>query len=136
MTEVKPAEDINELLKDPKKFGFPTFSEYANNPDKYVFTAGERLGHIDKSTHAFRHLVQKHRYRLGAWNVDTLEEIERIAKNEGVDLLKCKLAPTVIRNPGGKVDIEIEFVPDTGILDAGGKPVLKFFQRVFGKGKK
>jgi hypothetical protein len=135
MTNKAAPASVEDLFSNPHAFGFPTFAEFAKEPDKYRYTLNERLGHIDKSVHNFRELVQKHRYRLGSWCVDTLEEIERIAKSEGVDLMRCKLAPVVERHAGGKVDIEIEFVPDTGVLDAGGKPVLRFFQRLF-SGKK
>jgi hypothetical protein len=131
MTANKPAATVEDLLANPHAFGFPNYAEYCKAPEKYKYTIGERLGHIDKSVHNFRNLVQKQRYRLGAFLVDKLEELERIAKNEGIDLMQCKLAPVVIRHAGGKVDIEVEFVPRTGLLDAKGTPVMKFFKRIF-----
>lgn len=135
MTANNPA-TVEDLLSNPRRFGFPTFAEFSQNPDKYRYTLSERLGQIDQSTKVFKNLVQKQRYRLGRHVVKTLEEIERIAKEEGIDLMRCKLAPVVERHAGGKVDIEVEFVPDTGLLTDKGAPVLKFFQRVFKRGKK
>jgi hypothetical protein len=118
---------VENVLANPKAFGFPTVQEFARNPDKYRDTLNAKMGRLDQSTQTFKHLVERQTYKIAGFEVKTLEEVERIAKGEGIDLKGCKFCPQVIPTVGGKCRIVIEFRATTlsRILDAMGSPFRK-----------
>ena len=119
---------VEKLMADPAKYGFPTFAQFCRTPEKWrPDTEDDRLARVDRSTQTFKAIVSKQVYRVAGYDVATLEEAQRIARNEGVDLSKCKLCPLVVPEPGGKCKIVVEFLPKTEskILNANGTPFYK-----------
>lgn len=118
------AEDI---MRDPNKYGVPTIHQFARNPEKYFDSNEDRMGRIDKSSELLKDVVEKQWYKLGKWKVDSLEKIERIAKEEGIDLANCKLCPQIVPSVAGKCDIIVEFKPKLAsrILDMFGRNIWK-----------
>lgn len=114
---------VEELLGNPRKYGFPTFAEFAKNPDKFRTSSDDRLARVDESTQTFKHIVERQTYKILGYKVKTLEEVERIAKNEGFDLKNCKFVPQVIPTTAGKCEIIVEFraAKVSKILDAFGR---------------
>lgn len=89
--------------------GFPTFDQFRKNPDKWREAADEVLKAVDESTHAFRGLVVKQRYEAFGYPCDTLEQVERICRDEGVALRDLDMRPQIIPVVGGKCEIIIGF---------------------------
>lgn len=103
---------IDDLLNDPKKFGLPTFEEFAKNPDQWRKAADEALCLAEKGSQleGLRKLVVKKTYQVAGYKCDTLEEAERVALNEGWDLRMMDMQPHIVPLGGGKCNIHIVFV--------------------------
>lgn len=96
-----------QLKSNPSKYGFPTFEEYARNPSRYVkqFRGGESDA-LDtvangSSLEAVRHATKDVEYHLLQYKTKKLEEIERIARDNGIDLRRMKFK-AIIQNMGGQ----------------------------------
>lgn len=119
---------VDDVLANPGKFGVPTFEEFSKNPAKYRDSVQARLGRIDKSSVTLNGLIEKQTYKVAGYECKTLEEAERIAKNEGIDLMRCKLCPQIVQGSmAGKYRIIVELKMPTysRIMDQFGK----FFRR-------
>jgi hypothetical protein len=96
--------------------GFPTFDEFKKNPDKYRRRPEEILESADRSTIAFRDRVSKQRYGWRDQYVfDSLEQVQRVIKDEGYSELDLEMEPIVRPLNGssrdGKVEIIVRFWP-------------------------
>lgn len=103
-------ETPEEILEDPHKFGVPTYKEFLANRDKWTGNSlNDELGSIDNSTQLkdLRDKLKKQQYMFRGYLCATLEELDNIAKNEGVDLLQCKVEPQIIPGHGGDFDIVV-----------------------------
>lgn len=91
ITERLASATTDDLIADPKSFGMPTFAEFASNPDKYRKPVDELLRIADKGS-AILSKLKEHRYYFEGYPCANLEEVERVAKNEGVtpDQFKMK----------------------------------------------
>lgn len=119
---------VEDVLANPHKYGFPTIQEFAANPDKYRESLSKRLARVDQSSAVFKNSLERQTYKIAGFKVKTLEEVERIAREEGINLADCNFAPQVL--PGsmpGKVEIMVEFKVKTTskLLDLLGRPFKK-----------
>lgn len=104
--------NIEDLLNDPHAFGVPTFEEFAKNPEAWRKASDEILKIVDASSATgLKNLVVKQTYEVAGYKCKTLEEVERVAKNEGWDMLKMSIEPQIIPETGGKCTIHVKFVP-------------------------
>lgn len=98
-----------ELMADPKKYGFPTFDEFAKNPDKYRRSVDEVLAAASNGSLTIRNFVRRHIYEIAGYRAHSLEEVESIAKNEGLEIQNLEMQPQVIPIGAGKCDILVRF---------------------------
>lgn len=104
--EVNWAEHLPQLIK----MGFPTFDEFKKNPDKWRKRPDEILESADQSTQAFRNDVKTQRYFWeDKYEVDSLEDIERICREEGVNRGDLEMEPIVRQVNEGKVEVLVRF---------------------------
>ena len=96
----------DDIMHDPKEFGFPTFQEFSKNPQK--FRNPEVLGIADGGSKMLN-MVQKHKYKFGKYTTDKIEEIDRIIKDEGYTQDDLTMIPQILPDVGGKCIILIEF---------------------------
>lgn len=75
--------DLETVMVNPKEFGCPTFQEFASNPDKWRRPTNELMGAIAGSSQALKRL-KEHRYYFEGIPCKSLEDAERIAREEGV----------------------------------------------------
>lgn len=118
---------VENVLANPSKYGFPTFQEFARKPAQWRDTLDDKLARFDGSSKLFKNLVEKQTYKISGYEVDTLEQVEHIAKNEGIDLNGCKFCPQVLPQGNGKCRIVVEFKRQgmSRILDFMGRPFRK-----------
>lgn len=90
--------------------GFPTFDEFKKNPDKYRSRKDEVLASADHGSIDLRSLVRTHKYEIEGYRCDNLETVERVAKDEGIDLGQLEMKPEIIPIGAGKCDILVRFV--------------------------
>ena len=111
---------LENILANPAAFGLPTFHEFAKDPDAYSDSKNDRLGRVDRSSVIFKNLIEKQVYKIAGFEVKTLEEVDRIAREENIDLLQCKLVPEVAPTVAGKCNVVLEFKPKSQIVDNEG----------------
>jgi hypothetical protein len=98
--------EIDQLYKNPNKFGFPTFEQYAKNPERYISQfRGRETESLDvvangSSLAGLRKSTQDVVYKIFQYETRKLEEVERIARENGIDLRKLKFK-AIIQNMGG-----------------------------------
>lgn len=98
----------DDILKMP---GVPTFEEFCKSPDKYRTREDEKFGLADKGSSNLNRHVQRHRYEIEGYSCKNLEEVERVARAQGIPIEALDYQPEVIPQGGGKCDLLVKFVP-------------------------
>lgn len=96
---------------DPTKLGMPSFDEFAKNPEKYMGREDDRLSEADVGASQVKHLVKRHIYEIEGYRCKTLEEVERVARNQGIPIRELDYRPSMVQAGAGKYDIIVKFVP-------------------------
>lgn len=121
--------DYGEVISYAQSIpGFPTFEEFSKNPDKYRDTLDNVMERIDNGPKQYRTNLEKTVYYFETYKCDSLEQAQRIASEEGLDLLKdFDWEPEFL--PGsmnGKIICKVTIKRKlTGkLLDAKGNPLI------------
>lgn len=100
------------------KVGFPTFDEFRKNPDKYRKGADELFASADASTQnpGMRRKLDSQKYMWrNQYVCSSLEQIERIAKEEGFQANDLEMLPITRKLHGtdeqGDIEIIIQYWP-------------------------
>lgn len=103
---------------------FPTFSEFIKNPDRWRNRADSIFESADQSSVTFKKNVKKHTYSWkDEYACNSLEQVERIAKEEGLTPLDLEMCPKVRPIHGtdsSKLEIVIQFWPKEEFKNRGG----------------
>lgn len=108
--------DFDETIEWLTQRGFPTFEEFKKNPDKWRPRSEEILESADRSSISYRARLGKQSYM---WKdqieCKTLEQLQRICKEEGYDPLNLEMRP-ILKPRGGtgkdrRTDLVIQFWP-------------------------
>lgn len=102
--------DMGEILQNPNKFGAPTFQQFCANREKYMGRSDEWFAAVDKGSTALARKVKKHIYKIKGYRVNTLEKLQQIALDMGLDPFKLIPKPEVIDVGGGWCNLEVTFV--------------------------
>ena len=101
---------LEDLLNNPKAYGLPTFEEFAAKPEKWRQSAERIFEMVDiGSTNGLKNVVAKHEYEILGYKCNSLEEDERVAKNEGIALASLEIKPEILPQGGGKCNILVRF---------------------------
>lgn len=100
---------LEDIIDNPKKFGAPTFEEFARDPQKWFGRKDELMGIVDKGSENLNRHVRKHIFKFKQWKCKSLEEVEVIVKDHGLELDDLDIAPQLINMEGDKCDILVEF---------------------------
>lgn len=98
--------EIEQIHENPNQFGFPTFEQYASNPTKYLTQfKGKETETFDTVANGsnlagLRKMTKSVKYEIFQYKTNKLEEVERIARDNGIDLRKLKFK-AIIQNMGG-----------------------------------
>lgn len=111
--KIADVKDADEIFEDPHKFGLPTFDEFARNRDKYLGREDDRFSEADAGSKALNKHVQRHVYEIEGYRCKTLEEVERVARNQGIPLKELDYQPQVVPTSAGKCDLLVRFVSKT-----------------------
>lgn len=102
---------LEEIQNNPGKFGAPTFEEFKRNRSKYLGKKDDTFGIIDHGSRNLRRAVNKHIYEIEGYQCKTLEEVERVAKEQlGLDINDLDYRPDIIPQGGGRCDIKVKFI--------------------------
>lgn len=108
--KIAEAKDTGEMFDNPEEFGLPTFDEFAKNRDKYMGTDEDRLLEVERGSQTMRRQVSRHVYEIEGYRCRSLEEVERIAKEQGIPLRELDYRPQKISAGAGKFDLIVRFV--------------------------
>lgn len=107
---MKALNDISDLVERPHDYGFFTFEEFVKNRDKIVGPGPEQeaLACVEKGGTLFNRYTKRHVYEVGGYRCKTLEEVERVARAQGIPINHFKA--TIIDQGCGKGDILVKFM--------------------------
>ena len=110
LQKIADAKDSGELFDNPEDFGLPTIEEFAKNKEKYLGREDDRLIEVERGSQTMRKSVSRHIYEVEGYRCKTLEEVEKIAKEQGIPLRELDYRPQVIQAGAGKFDLIVRFV--------------------------
>lgn len=89
----------------------PSFEEFCKNRDKYLGREDDRFAEADAGANNLKKYTQRHIYEIEGYRCKTLEEVQRVANNQGIPIKSLDYRPEIIPLGGGKCDILVRFVP-------------------------
>lgn len=110
LDKIAEVKDVSEILEDPHKYGMPTFEEFARNSEKYLGRDDDAFSQVDAGSRNLDRHVKRHVYEIEGYRCKSLEEVERVARSQGIALKELEYEPELIPLGGGKCDILIKFV--------------------------
>lgn len=99
-----------EFSANPEKFGFPRFDQWKAKREKLLGASDEILSRADKGSELLAGQIKRHVYEIEGYRCRSLEEVERVAKSQGIDLKKLDYRPQLCQAGAGKYDIVVKFV--------------------------
>lgn len=100
---------LQDIVDDPSKYGAPTFDEFRRHPEKWLGRADEKLISADQGSQVLGN-VQRHIYEIEGYRCKTIEEVERVAKSQGIPLKELDYRAQLIPCGGGKADVLVKFI--------------------------
>jgi hypothetical protein len=84
---------VQDIMKDPSKYGAPSFEEFCKNPSKYsaVASVEEELGSIDNGGSNLRKILKKITYHVGFQEFKSLERAVQFCHDHNIDVTKWKV---------------------------------------------
>ncbi len=110
LEKIQDAESTAEIFDNPEDFGMPTFDEFCRNREKYMGRDDDRLTEVERGSVTMRNSVKRHVYELEGYRCHSLEEVERVALNQGIQLRELDYRPQVVQAGAGKFDLIVKFV--------------------------
>ena len=99
----------DDLLRDPRSFGMPTLQEFMASPDKYRKSADQLLRAADQGSKTLKDLKEHRYYFEGIACGSSLEEVERVARNEGVAIDTLEMRTGLEKIGAGKFRAHVFF---------------------------
>jgi hypothetical protein len=109
MAELFANATLEDIAKDPRKYGAPTYEEYVRNRSRYQAQTANLFDVADNGTSNLKMVLKGYRYEIDGYKCDTLEEVERVAKSQGYSEEDLEMLPEVIPLGGGWCDILVRF---------------------------
>lgn len=114
--------DIVDIIVNNSKYGFMSFEEFKRNYNRLKDNkVNEMFGWIDKGGEIIRPYLRKILYEIEGYRCKTLEEVERVAKSQGIDLTSLDYQAVAIPQSSYKCDVLIRFLPKKEILKRNGQ---------------
>ena len=110
LQKISEAKDTGEIFDNPEEFGMPSFEEFSRNREKYMGRDDDRLIEVDRGSQEMKRSVKRHIYEIEGYRCRSLEEVERIAKEQGIPLRELDYRPEVTQAGAGKFDVIVRFV--------------------------
>lgn len=104
-----------DIMANPHEYGIPSFAEFARNPAKWRARADEAFASIEKGSEMLGKVVRKHTYKFKKgtkeWTCKSLEEVQRVAENEGFPLQTLDFKGEMRQLGEGKYEIVVTIFP-------------------------
>lgn len=93
-----------------QKMGAPSFEEFKRNRDKYMGRPDDVLSSVDQGGTMLKGYMKKVRYELEGYRCATLEEVERVASSQGIELSDLDYRAVCVPQSGYTCDILVKFM--------------------------
>lgn len=100
----------DDVTKQLNACGFPTFDEFVKNPEILLGREDDRLTEVDKGSTNLNRVAKKYIYEIEGHKCKTLHEVERVAKNMGINMKELDYRPVVHPNTSGSYDLKVTFI--------------------------
>lgn len=104
---------IEDIMKEPSKYGMPTFSQFKNNRHKYLGRPDEKLSQADAGSQILGRYVKRQTYECMGYKCKTIEEVERVALQHGIEIKDLVYHPELIPLGGNWADLHVRFFSKT-----------------------
>lgn len=105
---------LDDIERDATRIGIPTRAEFMARPQHYIEKfwgkKDDTLAQTSNGSTLFRKVIRKETFEFRGFKANTLEEIQRICENEGVDIGSLVMHPDFIPVEGGKFDVTTRFL--------------------------
>lgn len=105
----RPKDGDIDIMTEVQKVGF-TFEEFVKNREKWVGRDDEILTSADKGGSETNKKTRRHIYEIEGYRCKSIEEVERIAKSQGVPLKSLDYQAILVPNGAGKQDVLVKFI--------------------------
>ncbi len=112
--------EMEDVMMDPKRYGVPTFAEFCKNPDKWRKAEDLLFASISNGGDLVRSFIKDMEFEFMGYKTKSLEEIERIAKNEGYNIADLTMKPhfmDVGNLEAGKLLVKLEVKKPKLLID-------------------
>ena len=103
----------DEFSTKPEAFGFPSLERWKTEREKYLGRDDDTLASADKGSTLLSKSVKRHVYEIEGYRCKNLEEVERVAREQGINLKALDYRPQLVQAGAGKYDIIVRFVSKT-----------------------
>lgn len=109
MAELFANATVEDIARDPRKYGAPTFEEYVRNRHRFQARTSNLFDVADNGTSNLKMMLKDYRYEIDGYKCDSLEEVERVARSQGYSEHDLEMRPEIIPLGGGWCDILVRF---------------------------
>ena len=104
---------LEDILNNPHKYGVPTFEEFQKNPDAYRTSKTFQLDSASNGSILLNSLIKSQTYELDGYKCKSLEEVEKVALNQGIRLDDLIMEPELEKDTAGKLICRVKFTTKT-----------------------
>lgn len=103
-------ESIDDIYDNPHDFGAPTLEEFAKNREKWMGRDDDALISVTEGGQGIKKDYRRHQYEIEGYRCRTLEEVERIARSQGIAIRDLDYRAILIDQGCGKNDVLVKFM--------------------------
>jgi hypothetical protein len=109
----------DDIYENPADYGAPTFEEFKRNREKYMGRDDDALASVSAGGEVSNRFTNKHIYEIEGYRCKSLEEVERVAREQGIPLRSLDFRAMLIPQGAGKGNLLIKFVSSEEIKKRG-----------------
>jgi hypothetical protein len=104
--------EIDELMRNPTKFGAPSFEQFCKNREKWFGKETDVLDRLVNSSDGStaRNSARRLKHEILGYRTTKLEEVERIALENGINLRSLEYCAAFQPLGGGEADILVKWM--------------------------
>lgn len=101
-----------DIMEQPEKFGAPTLEQFRKKRDFYQKNHNSVFGRIDTGGKITNRFTKKQKFEIDGYRCNTLEEVERVARDMGLNLdaIAKEYKAEFIPLGGGQADVLVRFM--------------------------
>lgn len=105
----------HDIMNNPVKYGAPTLQDFKSRRSYYANGHNKTFGRIDKGGAIANKYTKKQIFEIEGYRCKTLEEVERVALNLGLDLKTLKYQAHFLPLGGGSADMLVKFISEADL---------------------